>query len=540
MTFDERIKICIIDDIATVVRGLSQRIPWEEHGITVAATASNGEEGLKQIRLVKPDIVLTDIRMPFLDGLEMMRSIQEELPGIKLIFLSGYTDFAYAQEAVKLGAFDFIVKPFTKEQVLESVLKAKEIIERERNQVEQMRGMEKKLRESLPYLRQEFMRLAIRYGIQQERHQQQWDFYGITMKDQDFGVMVAEIDFFADRTAELPVNEVELIRFAVQNIIEETIFRYTKGIVFREKVNQLVIVVNPCEALTMEQLAEHCRENVHLHTYQTISIGVGTEVKQTSQLAMSYRQAVTALAYTFLTGGNSVYCFEEEAESRAGHLRYSYEKEKELLYCLRSANLPKAEEQLEQMWNEWIACPTRPDPAHVKTLCLELAHSIHRAFSEKVSEEEQNDLDRKLSDMNNSTSFEDLRSQIRELCRQGCEYLKVRQVSDSRILVERAISHIRSHLHQNLSVGDCAKVVHLSPSYFSNLFKKEMGMTLAQYITSQRMERAKELVLEGLQVQDIASSLGYEDRPYFTELFKRHTGMTPTDFRAKYASPATN
>lgn len=161
----------------------------------IAATAADGEEGLEQIRKHRPDIVLTDIRMPFKDGLEMMRSLQAEQPGIKLIFLTGYSDFTYAQEAVKLGAFDLIVKPYTKVQVLESVLKAKEVLERERSQAEQMMGMEQKLRESLPYLRQEYMRLLIRYGTRQQHLSQRWDFYNIEMNNHNFCVMVAEVDF---------------------------------------------------------------------------------------------------------------------------------------------------------------------------------------------------------------------------------------------------------------------------------------------------------------------------------------------------------
>ncbi|WP_052380506.1 response regulator [Paenibacillus camerounensis] len=532
----EPITLCIVDDIPAVVRGLSQRIPWEEHGITVAATAANGEEGLVQIRKHRPDIVLTDIRMPFTDGLTMMRTILAEQPEIKLIFLTGYSDFSYAQEAVKLGAFDLIVKPFTRPQVLESVLKAKEVLERERSQAEQMRGMEQKLRESMPYLRQEYMRLLIRYGSRQQHLSQQWDFYAIQMKRSGFCVMVAEIDFFADRTASMAVAEVELIRFAVQNILQETIAAHTDGIVFREHVNQFVIVMNPPSALDAEQLAEKCRENVCRHTYQTVSIGIGSGVEEAGQLSVSYAQAMSALTNTFLTGGNSVYRYVESPEADAALPRYSYDKEKELLYCLRSANLAKAEEQLDGIWSEWVSSPVLPDPAIVKTMCLELAHSIHRVFSDKASDAEVKTLEKKLAEMNGAASFEELRRQIRDFCSQGCAYVQIRQTSDARVLVERAIAHINGNLHRNLSVADCAREVHLSPSYFSNLFKKEMGMTLAQYIISRRMEKAKELVLEGMQVQDIAVSLGYEDRPYFTELFKKYTGMTPTDFRSKYSS----
>jgi len=534
---NEPIKICVIDDIPTVVRGLTLSVDWEAEGVVVAGTATNGEEGMAMIREVKPDIVLTDIRMPFMDGIEMMKTILPELPWTKLIFLSGYTDFEYAQEAVRLGAFDFIVKPFTKDQVSEAVRKAKAAIERERSQAEQMQHMERKLRESMPYLRQEYMRLLIRYGSPQHKLRQQWDFFGIDMNDEGFLIMVAEIDFFADRTTDLPVNEVELIRFAVHNILEETVLSHTKGSVFRENVNQFVIVANPPVGVDAEELAEMCRENVSRYTYQTVSVGIGLAVEEPWGLSASYGQAIAALAHTFYTGGNSVYRYTKEEERRSGMPRYSYEKEKELLYCLRSANTDKAEEQLEAIWDEWTNGAARPEPELMRTLCHELAHSMHRVFVERASEPEIAELERKLADMNrNPSSFEELRRQMKDYCRQGCSYLQKRQFSEARTLVDQAIAFIEQNLQRNLTVSDCAKSVHLSPSYFSNLFKKEIGMTLAQYIIAKRMEKAKVFLLEGMQVQDIAVSLGYEDRPYFSELFKRHTGMTPTEFRAHYAA----
>jgi two-component system, response regulator YesN len=534
----EPYKICMIDDIPTVVRGLTQRFDWEQYGLVVAGTATNGEEGMAMLREVKPDIVLTDIRMPFVDGIEMMKTIRKEMPWIKLIFLSGYTDFAYAQDAVRLGAFDYIVKPFTKEQVLEAVLKAKAALEREHSQARQIEDMEQKLRESMPYLRQEYMRLLIRYGSPQNRLRQQWDFFNIHMEESRFVVLVAEIDFFQERTMELPVNEVELIRFAVHNILEETMMSHTKGNVFRENVNQFVAVMNPPESLDIEQLAEMCRENVSRYTYQTVSIGVGETVLEPMRLSESYGQAMTALAHTFYTGGNSVYRYADDEHRSSALPRYSYEKEKELLYCLRSANSSKSEEQLEAIWEEWMKPALRPEPELVRTLCLELAHSMHRVFMEKMAEPEVEELEKKLADINRKhASFEEIRRQMKEYCRLGCAYLQKRQYSEARSLVEQAIEYIGQNLQQELSVSDCAKSVHLSPSYFSNLFKKEVGMTLAQYIISKRMEKAKEMLLEGMQVQDIAVSLGYEDRPYFSELFKRHTGMTPTEFRTRYAAP---
>ncbi|NMO97047.1 response regulator transcription factor [Paenibacillus lemnae] len=528
----EQHSICIIDDIPAVVRGLSTRIPWEEYGIRVAATASNGEEGLQMIREMKPDIVLTDIRMPFMDGLEMMKTVLQEQPQMKLILLTGFSDFSHAQEAIKLGALELIMKPFTKDQVLESVLKAKKMLEREQNDQEQKYRLERQLRESLPFLRQEHMKLLVRYGSAPNHQQKPWDFYGIDMERRGFCVMTAEIDFFDEKTSKRSVHEVELIRFAVQNILEETIQSHTHGIVFREHIHQYIMVFNPPETLDREQLAETCRENVSRYSYQTVSIGIGTTVEKADQLPLSYAQSMSALARTFMTGGDSVFLYADASEGNIPH--YSYEKEKELLYCLRSVNLDKAVQQLQEIWTDWLSVSDLPDPGMMKTMCLEMGHSIFRVFMEKVSEEEAKELKKILSSMNLAVSFDELREQISHLCRLGCRILQAKQISDAKAVVDQAIQFIDRNLHRNLTIADCAKSVHLSPSYFSNLFKKEAGTTLAQYIISRKMERARELVLEGIQVQDIAASLGYEDRPYFTELFKKHTGLTPTDFRAKY------
>ena len=427
------------------------------------------------------------------------------------------------------------MKPFTKQQVLSAVLEAKAALERERSESVKMMEMEQKLRESMPFLRQEYMRLLIRYGSSQNNIQQKWEFLGIDMKEEGFVVMVAEIDQFAQRTSMMRVNEVELIRFAVQNILEETISSHTKGIVFRENVDQFVAVFNPPENMEAEQLAEQCRENVSKYAHQTVSIGLGAPVGEAWKLSVSYGQAMAALAYNFYTGGDSVFRYTDERQSGSTLPHFSPEKEKELLYCLRSANPAKAEEQLEAIWEDWMQVASPPEPEIMKSLCNDLAHSMHRIFLEKVSNEEREVLESKLAEMTKKTaSFVEMRHQMKEFCRLGCSYLQKRQHNDARDLVNQAIVFIEQNLHRNLTVSDCAKSVHLSPSYFANLFKKEVGLTLAQFIIGKLMDKAKEMLLEGMQVQDIALALGYEDRPYFSELFKRHTGMTPTEFRTSY------
>ena len=240
--------LCIIDDIPSVVEGIATQIDWAGCGIRVAGTALDGEEGLQLIRRERPDIVLTDIRMPNMDGIEMMTKLKEaEIPS-KMIFFSGYTDFEYAQQAVRLGAFDYLTKPHSLQQITDIVLKARETVLAERREQARLREIEGKVKDSLPILRQEFFNLLLRHPTSASSVQRRWAFLQIDMPQTDLAVMVIEIDQFDKRCGHLPIEEIELIRFSLQNIVEETIGARTSGVVFRETMSRFVAVYHAPDA----------------------------------------------------------------------------------------------------------------------------------------------------------------------------------------------------------------------------------------------------------------------------------------------------
>lgn len=531
----EEIRLCIIDDIPDVVEGISVGIPWQDHGITVAGTAGNGVAGRELILQTKPHIVLTDIRMPRLDGLQMMKELEPSCPGMKIIFISGYTDFEYAQQAVRLGAFDYVIKPFHPGQIVELVLKAKAAIEEEARQERQYRDMERKLRESMPYLRQEYFQLLLQYPTPAEQAAKRWDFLNIELEREGFTVLLAEIDGFAERTMSIPVQEVELIRFTLHNILEETIRGITKGFIFRDHSNRFVAVINPAAATDTEALAELCRENIAKYSRFTISLGIGEAVDYIHDIYYSYNQARTALSYNFYTGGNSVYSYRKVQPLNETAPQYTAEKEKELFYLLRSGNLPKAEEMLEELFAADVNGVT-PPPEVMKGRYYELAFLMNRVFAEKLSPEEMKPLEKHAHHLKDSSvySLRELTETVKELCRMGCRAIEQKYTDAANQVVDQVIVYIRSHLHENNTVNDYARLVFLSGSYFANLFKKVTGVPVGQFVTAERMERAKEMLAEGMPVQDIALALGYEGRQYFSELFKKHTGVTPSEFRQAY------
>lgn len=527
-----RFSMVVIDDIPAVVNGISRDMEWSLLGIEIVGTASSGEEGLRLIRKTWPDIIVTDIRMPKLSGIDMIRELLQELPQSKFIFISGYSDFNHAQNALRLGAFDYILKPFTPQQLAEVVRKAVEELEEERRKNERMSDMQQKLRESMPLLRQEYLGLLIRFPAPQDLLLKRWDFLQIDMHPSPLAVIVLEIDGFIQKSKEISVNDAELLRFAVQNIVEETVLKAAQGVIFRDSVHRFVVIVNPDHHGSALDLAEKCRENVMKYSKNTVSAGVSKVVEDLSELPAAYLQGVEALTYTFFTGGNSVFFWEHIRKRQEILRRPDTELEKELVYALRSGNEEHAERSLLMLLENAEQADGLPSPHSAKAFCIELAALIRDAVPELGDEPETAEYMRKLTSPQAMRT--ELHNTLRALCGLSCRQVQSRQQSSALETVQTAIRYIRSHLHMNLMVGDYAAQVHLSTSYFSNLFKKVTGMSVAAFVTQEKMEQAKLMLIDQQTVAEVAESLGYEERSYFSDVFKKTTGLTPSEFRTKY------
>lgn len=531
-----RFKLCIIDDIKSVVEMISRKPAWQEHGIEVAGTALDGEEGLRIIRETRPDIVLTDIRMPRMDGLKMTRAILEDLPDCKIIILSAYSEFAYAQEAIRLGALDFVKKPFSLDEIVNVVLKAKELCREERQETARLAVMESKIRESLPILRQEYLTFLLHHQTTEADARSRWAYLDIPLAQHDFFVFVAEIDHFAEKLQGQPVQEVELLRFSLHNILEETISAWTRGVIIREATDRYVCIMNGSAPDTAALITEACCTNVSQFSRNTLSIGVGPGVSAIHELATAYRQALSALGYHFYTGGNGVYHYGNIENKPLSLHSYSAAAEQELLFALRSGNSGKSLLVLDQLFSELLDSELLPEPRYVESVGYELSSKICRVLLEQFPYEQVEPLERGIEAMKNRVhpSLQDIRSLLSGLCREACALVEEARSLESTRIIHQAIAYIRSHLDTGLSLEQVAKQINLSPGYFSNLFKKVQGGSFQQYVMHEKMEKAKAMLIGGLQVQEIAQDLGYEHRRYFSEVFKKYTGMTPSEFKLHY------
>lgn len=531
MNDTEWVSLCIIDDIKSVVDGLSS-LNWEEQGVTLAGSAANGEEGLELVRTLKPDVILTDIRMPKMTGLEMLRAILDLNHICRVILISGYADFDYAKQAVQLGAFDFVVKPFTEEEVLNVVNRAREQVLQERSRLLNTEAMERKLRESIPLLRQEYLALLVTHPTSWERAASRWVFLEMDLSPENLVVLQIEIDGFEEHSEEMSVHEIELIRFTLQNVVEETLRSETKCVVFRLSTNRFLAVVNATDIEDVARLADLCCRNIREFTKFTVSIGIGGVAERLMQLPQSCRQAEWAMQHHLFTEGDSVISYHEISHTGMPVPQMLQQRD-ELLLALQSGNGNRVAEVLEEIAVVLKESNDRPHPDYLISLYEELAASVMRTLYERVPRSDIQPIADRFKAMRQTVAptLQGLQLQLNQLCRKGAELIQQNTLSEGQAMIYKALDYLNSRLDKEVTVAECAAHVHLSVSYFSSLFKKVTGQTLTQYVSSERIRKAKAMLIEGVPVQEIAAAVGYEERRYFSDMFKRVTGMTPSEFR---------
>ncbi len=527
---EQRTTLCVIDDIKSLVNGIVNNIEWDQLRIRICGVAYNGQDGLEMIRQQKPDIIITDIRMPKLNGIDMIRQVIEWLPNSKIILITGYTDFEYAQQAVKLGAYDILTKPFSTDEITEVVLRAQEAMIHLHNEADRRMEMEQKLQESMPVLKQEYFNLLIRHSANDELARKRWDYLEIAMEPEEFSLFVLEIDQFSLHVEKQDVHELELIRFTMQNIIEETVNRHTKGIVFRENVNSYVVICNTTTSTNLGQLTEECRANIERYTKFTISIGVGNTVRYIHQLPEAFDQARVALSYHFYTEGNGVVTFSETTSEERIIPRFTSEHEQNLQLALKRGNREEAIYQLDVIFQGLIDEDMLPEPEYLVNLYHELSFFIFRTFMELIPYTDLASLQMEMQQYK-PTTLRGYQESLHQLCTKGCDLISLLRRSDASALIESSIDYIKRNLHLDLSVNHCAAHVHLSGSYYSNLFKKTTGLSVNHFITNERVQKAQDMLTQGHQVQEIATALGYGERRSFSDVFKKYTGVTPSEFK---------
>ena len=538
--------VFITDDEQTTRNGLLRLFNWAKLGLTVIGEADDGTTALPLIEKLKPDILLTDVRMAVMDGITLSIEAQKRLPGLKVVFISGYSDLNYIKSALKLGACDYILKPVEFTELEQCMSKVVTLLKNEWLARANLQEMESRLSLSLPLIKEHFLASLLKGGIQPGGRLDTG--FGQTFMPaggKRFTAFLLSPD--EGELASCPgfQNNWPLLSVALRSIADEILNLHYEGFVMDDPKTPhqiAAILVHREEDEDGAQLFSTSMEICALikkHILLSTSAAIGQSVDSAYRLHESYLSAGEALKHRLYLGGGRVFMHgqipsQTEKTAPAGH---------DAGTSLHDLLLSASEEELFK----WVdACFTQLAQIHstdagvYRGKVSRLVYDIYATLLEQLTvngetdETQEGELSRQKV-LENLYSMETL-GQMQKLVKSygGAVRSLIAMKNDSKTtaLVARVKKTLREKYGENITINDLAAEVYLSPTYLCMLFRQKTGMTINSYQTEVRMEKAKELLSNlSNKLYDVCFAVGYSSPSYFTRQFKKYTGMLPSDFR---------
>ena len=297
------LELLVIDDEDLSRELIKNCINWSDKGFDIVYEASSANEAIKYIKEHVPDVVITDICMPEMDGIEFSRIILEKYPHVKVIVLTGHNDFAYAKESLKIGVFDFLLKPIDYEEMESVANKVKISIEQENLQKKQYIDLKNKLKESLPYLKEKFFNELIQFNMNFDNIKNKLEYFNIDIKDDIFRVAVfeiQEIDNFRNNEEKVLINRLQALE-----ILKRYFENYKYINIFFDNSQNIVLLCNDFD-IDLNDICEIVRKNILNSIKCVLNVGIGSIYNSINSVYESYKEAVESINYKVLVGKNQI------------------------------------------------------------------------------------------------------------------------------------------------------------------------------------------------------------------------------------------
>ncbi|MGI6777620.1 MAG: response regulator [Acetivibrionales bacterium] len=530
-------RVLVVDDEPVIREGIKDNIEWEELGFEFAGECENGNEAIEAVGELQPDVVLTDICMPFVDGLELTKYIMENYSHTKVIILTGYDEFEYAQQAVKLKASDFVLKPITASELKKILIKVKNELDDERRKLEDFNRLKMQLRESFPLLKERFLNRLVSGHLRDGELEDRLAYFGIDFSGSHYTVIAVDIDDYGELYKYHPGTEDELLVFAVYNICQEFFERENNGVVFQNRYGKTIVILSAPGEEHLNSIAlkysEEVRQAVEKYLKFTVTIGIGVSSTSLRLVAKSYKSALAALDYRFLIGKNHVINITDMEKDTVNYSLSSREWENKLLSAVKTCSIEETVRIIDSIIEELKHAYASVDKCYVRI--QQVIIYIFNALSE-LGIDEKEIFDKNFSpfiDVYNYRTLDEIKDWLNELCGMVVDFIVYKRNDYSKLQVLKAEEYIKENYNNpDISLNAVCKHLFISTSYFSLLFKNKIGRTFVEYLTGIRVDKAKELLtVTNLRTYEIASKVGYSDPHYFSLIFKKNTGMTPTEYR---------
>ncbi len=538
------ITVILADDDFLVRETLFEIVPWRELGMEVIGQAENGKQALNMCIELKPDILFTDIKMPFLNGLEVAISLQELDISPRIVLISGIQDFNYAKTALSINAAGYILKPIQIKEIIEVLKKIRNSIDMERNRAEVFSRIKLQLDENMHLMKDKFLsNLILGVITDQNEISEKLEYFSIPLDMKDgIAIAILEIDDYSKRVKEKPESYKQFLNFSVKNILEETLNNHQAGVCVYTHDNQFVLMLNKrfCNEDKMDFLFDEIGEMLLDFNNITISIGVGNQVTMDT-IGISYNNALSALNYKFYTGKNSIIHIEDISNTQklyqlsdSNVYANLSNMQKELLSQIKLGDLDKLSKTVEKFFS-FLTEVKMFTEEYIRGVCIELIINAYQKIFEteiEVQEIFPQYLNSIQSILKAETVIE-MKSTVNQVLEHVCSYFNSKYNLKHGNLVAQIKDLAKKRYMDNITLTDIANEVFMSPNYICSVFKKETGETINEYLIKVKMESAKNMLKDTkMKILEIAEKLGYENPHYFSYSFKKYTGQTPQQFRS--------
>lgn len=495
----------LVDDEKLILQGLLNIIEWEQIGLNVVSLAENGQEALDKFEENPVDIVVTDINMPVITGLEILQRIKSTKKEVKFIILTGYDEFEYAKTAIKYGVESYILKPVNEEELTSVLIK---IV----NDFKEQKEIENKL------INKNINLMALINGklkIDSFREIQSLT----NLKNENKDYTVSNI-LFKDKEINL-LNEVE-------KVLDK---KLDDKFEIMSEINGNIIVVNEWDKrVTEEDIKEYfetIRESLYKKLKQEVFIAIGSKVKDIKELEESYKISNNLKKYV-LTKGYNV-CFDISKENGIKTKSRTYSKEMETLNkFILEKDASKIKEYVGKLFYEEDLLPQNIYDLSLKILLL--IDKISEDFKYNKNYNHYS-LSNVIIDLCNENSRESIKIFIENSI---IELIKAMTPDSKKYtpIVQQVLNYIEDKYYEELSLKTLSLKYNINSSYLGQIFSKEVGLSFSEYLNRIKNSKARELILNtNMKINDIAQKVGYIDTSYFYRKFKKHYGISPAALR---------
>ena len=532
-------RVLLVDDEILVRDAIRKRIDWEGLGYELAGDCQNGKEAIEFVKEHPVDVVLTDICMPYVDGMELSHFLHDNYPEILIVIFSGFGEFEYAKKAIQYNVSEYLLKPVTAvelSEVLSNMRKKLESARKEEQKIRRLTKVSKEYQKNEQMIRSQAISSLVTCSKDMGECIRNLEGMGIFLDATDYRVAVLSIDLYSELHEQNLEQRQEsaLMAFVVYNISDEIVSNYDAGIAYQESNNKTGILFKtnrPREFFgTVKKICGEIQEKVYETMKLEISIAVGPYVKKTDELHFSYDRANEALSYRYLLGGNLLLDLESDAKFENDISLYI--ELTQLSEAVRKNQKREVERILKIIHDKIMESRVNKSRA-----CLYMQQVI-RTLSELVEkvhpdprriQEERNQLLGKISE---KKTFEKAFDVVECYANGACDYLKMENSSSGKRQAMEAVEYIKeNYADPDLNLNGICAHLGISTSHFSSIFKEETGETFMEFLIRIRMEKAKELLEHtSLKNYEIAERVGFADPHYFGISFKKMTGKTPTEY----------